>query len=195
MRIAFVALLLFLATAAQIRAENLIQPLSVSLVAYDTVGNRILSIGTQQFIRYLLGTNVADGHLYLVTPVGNSPGQTGALNGFLRITSGSTIIYEIPSISQFNLYQDVSVLSASGGGLLHASAAINRFSFDTGAVRAELQGISTWTIWNFRTNGVPLWGAGAFTSHVNGWMNIYNVTHSEAPVSGTIIALRPTPGS
>jgi hypothetical protein len=86
------------------------------------------------------------------------------------------------------------VLTDAGGGLLRATAAINRFSFDTGAVRAELQGISTWTIWNFRTNGVPLWGAGAFTSHVNGWMNIYNATHSEAPISGTIIALRPTPG-
>jgi hypothetical protein len=185
---------LILGAAAQSNAQNLIQPLTVNLVVYDTVGGRIINIGTPQFIRYLMGTNVPNGNLYLVTPSGNSPGQTGALGAFLRITSGSTTIYRIPSVAQFNLYQDVSVLTPSGN-MIYAFAAINRFSFDTGAVRAELQGISTWTFWTSKVNGVPLSGAGRFTSHVNGWMNIYNVTHSDAPVSGTIFAGRPTVGN
>ena len=180
-----------LGTIAQSQAANLIQELSINLVIYDTVGNRVIYADTPTFIRFLMGTNVPDGHLYLITPPGNSPGQTGALGAHLRITRGSTTIYQIPSVSQFNLYQDVSVLTPSGN-VTYAFAAINRFSFDTGYVRAELQGISTWTFFSDRINGVSLSGAGRFTSHVNGWINVYGVTHSEAPTSGTIFASKAT---
>jgi hypothetical protein len=57
-------------------------------------------------IGYFAGTNVPNGHLYLVTPMGNVPGVLGDLNGFLRITSGTTTVLEIPSPGQFNIYQD-----------------------------------------------------------------------------------------
>lgn len=180
-----------LGMTAQSYAANLIQELTINLTIYDTVGNRILYADTPTFIRYLMGTNVPNGHLYLVTPPGNSPGQTGALGSHLRITSGSTIVYQIPSVSQFNMYQDVSVLTPSGN-VTYSFAAINRFSFDTGYVRAELQGISTWTFFSDVINGVSLSGAGRFTSHVNGWINVYGVTHSESPASGTIFANRAT---
>jgi hypothetical protein len=176
-----------LGTVAQSQAANLIQELTVNLVIYDTVGNRVLYADTPTFILFLMGTNVPNGHLYLVTPPGNSPGQTGALGAHLRITSGSTIIYQIPSVSQFNVYQDVSVLTPSGN-LIYSFAAINRFSFDTGYVRSELQGISTWTFFPDTISGVSLAGAGRFTSHVNGWISVHGVTHSEAPTSGTIFA-------
>jgi hypothetical protein len=180
-----------LGIVTQSHAANLIQEMTVNLTIYDTVGNRVLYADTPQFIRYLMGTNVPDGHLYLVTPPGNSPGETGALGSHLRITSGSRIIYQIPSVSQFNLYQDVSVLTPSGN-VTYSFAAINRFSFDTGYVRAELQGISTWTFFYDVVNGVSLSGAGRFTSRVNGWINVYGVTHSISPTSGTVFANKAT---
>ena len=185
-------MLFILATVVQSHAQNLVQPLSVNLVAFDTVGNQTIRIGTQQFIRYLWGTNVPNGHLYLVTPAPNAPGTTDALGAFLRITSGTTTLYEIPSGTEFNLYQDVAVLRTNRDIIY--THALNRFSFDTGYVRAELQGISTWTIWLAPFKGVDVSGAGAFTSQVNGWADIYNGTHSIAPISGTIIGLRPVPG-
>ena len=184
--------LLILGTAAQSHAQYLVQSLNVKLTAYDTVGNRTIKIGTKELIQYFAGTNVSNGHLYLVTPVGNAPGMTGDLNAFLRITSDATIVLEIPSPTQFNLFQDSAALKTSGTTL--SSHALNRFSIDSGSVRGELQGISTWKISLGPVNGADVSGAGSFQSSVNGWISIYNVTQPIVPVSGSIIASSPKPG-
>ncbi len=193
MKIAVGGLLLILGTIAQSHAQYLVQSLSVSLTAYDTVGNRTFKIGTKDLIQYFVGTNVPGGHLLLVTPAGNAPGATGDLNAFLRITSGATTVLEIPSPTQFNLFQDVAALKTSG--MTISSHALNRFSIDSGSVRAELQGISTWKIPLALVNGVDVSGSGSFQSNVNGWISIYNVTQSIVPVSGNIVASSPKPGS
>ena len=48
------------------------------------------------------------------------------------------------------------------------SHALNRFSIDSGSVRAELQGFSLWTISRRLVNGVDTSGTGIFRSSVNG---------------------------
>ena len=183
---------MLLGTAVQSHAQNLIQTLSVSLTAYDTLGNRTIRIGTRELIQYFAGTNLPNGHLYLVTPMGNVPGITGDLNAFLRITSGTTTVLEILSPNQFNLFQDAAALRASGMTIY--SRALNRFSIDSGSVRGELQGISTWSISRALVNSVDVSGTGSFQSIVNGWITIYNVTQPVVPVSGSIVASRPKPG-
>ena len=176
-----------------IRAQTLVQSLSVNLTAYDTVSNRVLKIGTRDLINHLAGTNPPAGHLYLVTPVGNPPGVTGGLGAFLRITSGTTTLLEIPSPDQFNVYQDVAALKTNGPAIYTHS--LNRFSIDSGSVRAELQGISTWKISQKQINGADVGGAGSFHSTVNGWISIYNATHSDVPIHGIIVAGPPKPGT
>lgn len=140
-RIAVAGALSILGTAVQSHAQNLVQSLNVSLTAYDTVRNRTIRIGTKQLIQYFMGTNVPNGHPYLVTPLGNAPGTTDNLNAFLRITSGATTVLEITSPTEFNVYQDTAALRNNDTTIsIHA---LNRFSIDSGSVRAELQGIST----------------------------------------------------
>ena len=192
-KIALAAAVLILGTAAQSHAQNLVQLLNVKLYAYDnTTNSQLIKIGTSQLIQYIMGTNVPDGHLYLVTPAGNPPGTIGNLNGFLRITSGLRTVVEIHSPTQFNIYQDVASLKTKGAVI--SAHALNRFSFDTGYVRGELQGLSTWNISAAPVNGVDLSGTGSFVSPVNGWMSIFNVTQASAPVSGYIYAGRPISG-
>jgi hypothetical protein len=185
-------ILLLLGTAAQSRAQNLVQSISVNLMLYDTASSRNIVIDTQKFIYYLLGTNIPGAKLFLVSPgSGNAPGTTGALNAFLRITAGGAVLLEIPNPSQFNLYQDV-VAARTSGTTIHTRA-INRFSFDTGGVRAELQGISAWTIRLDLVNGTDISGAGAFVSTVNGWMDVPGIVADPAPVTGTIVINRAFP--
>jgi len=185
-------MLFILGTTVQSHAQNYIQSLSVSLTAYDTVGNRTFSIGTQELIQYFLGTNIPNGHLYLVTPVGNAPGTIGDLNAFLRITEGTTTILEITSPNEFNLFQDAAASRTNKTTI--TIYAINRFSIDSGAIRAELQGISNWSIPRGLVNGENLSGTGSFQSNVNGWITIYNVTQPIIPIVGAIVASKPTLG-
>jgi hypothetical protein len=176
-------------------AQSLVQPLNVSLTAYDARGHRTVKIGTKDLIRYFAGTDVPDARLFLVTPVGNTPGTTGNLNAFLRIKSGAATVLDITSPNEFNFYQDVATLKTNG---VHISAhAINRFSIDNGGVRAELQGISTWSVLRRLLHGDDTGGAGSFHSSVNGWLWIYNVTESMVPIRGSIVGGRPLldPGS
>ena len=191
-RIAVAGVMFILGAIAPSQAQNLVQSLKVSLTAYDTVDGHPIRIGTSQLIQYFMGTNVPNGHLYLVTPVGNPPGTISNLNAFLRITSGTTTVVEIPSPSQFNIYQDFAALKKTGNVI--SSHALNRFSIDSGYVRAELQGLSTWNIRANSVNGVDLSGSGSFVSIVNGWMSLFNVTQASVPVSGYIIATSPKPG-
>ena len=191
--IAVGSVLFILGTVVQSQAQNLVQSLNVRLTAYDTVGNQTIRIGTKELIQYFVGTNVPNGHLYLVTPMGNVPGTTGDLNAFLRITSGATTVLEISRPDQFNLFQDSAALKTSGMKI--SSHALNRFSINSGSVRAELQGISTWNISQGLVNGVDVSGSGSFQSNVNGWISIYNVTQPVVPVSGSIVASSPKPGS
>jgi hypothetical protein len=191
-RIAVAGVLFILGTVAQSQAQNLVQSLSVKLTAYDTASNRTIRIGTKELIQHFAGMNVPDGHLYLVTPAGNAPGTTGDLNAFLRITSGATTVLEIPSPAEFNLFQDAAALRTNRTAI--SARALNRFSIDSGSVRAELQGISTWRISQKLVNGVDVSGAGSFQSSVNGWISIYNVTQPGVPVSGSIVASSPKPG-
>ena len=191
LKIAIASALLALGIVANSSAQNLVQSLNVNLIAYDTGRSRTVVIGTQQLIRYLVGTNVPGGRLYLVTRGGNAPGTLDNLNAFLRIKRGSTTIYEVTSPDHFNLYQDTAALRSGG----RISLAINRFSIDSGSVRAELQGFSTWAISHRIVNGVDLSGAGSFRSSVNGWIGIFDVTQPIVPVHGVIIAGSPRPGS
>lgn len=191
-KIAAAVVLFILGTLLPGHAQYLVQPLNVSLTAYDTVGNRTIRIGTRELIQYFAGTNVPNGHLYLVTPVGNAAGAIGNLNAFLRITSGTTTVLEISSPNEFNIYQDYAALRTNGAAI--SSRALNRFSFDSGSVRAELQGISTWSVPRGLVNGVDVSGTGSFQSAVNGWMAVYNVTQTVDPIKGTITAGRPRPG-
>lgn len=191
-RIAVAGVMFILGTIAPSHAQNLVQSLKVSLTAYGPVNGQVIKIGTSQLIQYFMGTNVSDGHLYLVTPAGNPPGTIGNLNAFLRITSGTTTVAEIPSPTQFNIYQDFAALKTNGTVI--SAHALNRFSFDSGYVRGELQGFSTWNIKATPVNGVDLSGTGSFVSNVNGWMAIFNVTQVSVPVRGVIIASAPKAG-
>jgi hypothetical protein len=191
-RTAVAGVLFIMGTLTQIHAQNLVQPLTVSLTVYDTGGNPAVRLGNKELIQYLAGTNPPNGHLYLVTPTGNDPGSLGNLNAFLRITSGATTVIEITSPDQFNLYQDSAALRTSGTTI--SSRALNRFSFASGPIRAELQGISTWSISQATVNGFGVSGTGSFQSTVNGWITIDNVTQPIVPVSGSIVAGRPKPG-
>jgi hypothetical protein len=192
-RIVVAGVLFVLGTLVQSHAQYLVQSLNVSLTAYDTVSNRTVRIGTKQLIQYFVGTNVLNEHLYLVTPIGNAPGSTGNLNAFLRIPSGATTVLEISSPDHFNLFQDSVAVRTSGTTI--STHALNRFSIDSGSVGAELQGISTWNISQRLVNGVDVSGTGSFQSNVNGWITLSNVTQPQVPVSGYIVAGRPTPGS
>ena len=193
MRIAVGAAFLILGTIAQSPAQHLLQALTVDLFVYNDANNQTIRVGTPELINYLWGSPVTNGNLYLVTPSSNVPGQTGALGAFLRITSGSKTLYEIPSITQFNLYQDF-VADRYYPPAIYNIRTLNRFSFDTGAVRAELAGVSLWSIPQTPVNGVDVSGAGAFTCTLSGWIQIYNVTHSTAPIRGTIVAGQANPG-
>jgi len=190
-KIAVVSVLLMVGTLANSVAQNLVQSLTVSLTAQDPDRNRTVIITTATLIKYLVGSSVPNGRLYLVTPAGNSPGQTDNLHAFLRVKSGSRTILEVPSPDQFNLYQDVASLRNFGSTIV-LSRAINRFSLDNGTIRWELQGIADWIIFKRTSHGVDMSGAGSFTSHVNGWLQIQNVI-GMAPVSGLIIAGAPSP--
>src|SRR4051794_16274346 len=107
--IAVASAFLIFGVGASCHAQELVQSLSVNLTAFD--GTKVIKIGTSRLIKYFVGTNVPNGRLQLVTPSGgNPPGTIGNLNAFLRIKSGSTIIYEIHSPDQFNLYQDAAAL-------------------------------------------------------------------------------------
>ena len=192
LKIAVAGMLFVLGTAIQSHAQHLLQSLNVSLTAYNTSSNQTIRIGTKQLIQYFVGTNVSNGHLYLVTPETNTPGITGNLNAFLRITSGTTTVLEIPSPTQFNLLQDVVALKTNG--TMISTVALNRFSIDSGAVRGELQGISTWQISQRLLNGADVSGSGSFRSDVNGWILIYNVTQLATPLKGYIVASSPKPG-
>ena len=188
-RTAIAGVLFILGTLLTGHAQYLVQPVTVSLTSYDTVSNRTIRIGTRELIHYFAGTNVPNGHLYLVTPLGNTAGLIGNLNAFLRITSGATTVIEITSPDEFNIYQDYAALGTNGATI--SSHALNRFSIDSGSVRAELQGLSTWNVPRGLVNGVDVSGTGSFQSSVNGWMSIFNVTESVAPVKGTIVVGRP----
>jgi hypothetical protein len=185
-------MLLLLGAITPSHAQNLVQSLKVSLTAYDTVDGHAIRIGTSQLIQHFMGTNVPNGHLYLVTPVANPPGTIGNLNAFLRITSGTNTVWEISSPNMFNIYQDYAALKPKGNVV--SAHALNRFSFDTGYVRGELQGLSTWNIKTGLVNGMDLSGTGSFVSTVNGWMSIFNVTQDSVPVSGYISAGSPKAG-
>lgn len=191
-RIAVTGVLFVLGTVVQSHAQHLVQSLNVSLTAYNTSSNQTIRIGTKQLIDYFVGTNVSNGHLYLVTPTPNAPGLTGNLNAFLRITSGTTTVLEIPSPTQFNLLQDVVALKTNG--TMISTVALNRFSIDSGSIRGELQGISTWHISQRLVKGADVSGAGSFRSDVNGWITIYNVTQLAAPLKGYVVASSPKPG-
>jgi len=171
------------------QAQNLVQPLTVNLTAYDSGDGHTIRIGTAQFIKYLAGQDVPHGRLLLVTPSGNAPGTIGGLGAFLRITSGNTIILEIPSPSEFNVYQDVAALTTKGAKV--SGQALNRFSIDSGSVRSELQGFSKWTINTNPVHGEDVSGTGTFMSKVNGWLQIVDVTQGTAVVTGTIAAGTP----
>jgi hypothetical protein len=171
------------------QAQNLVQPLTVNLTAYDSADGHAIRIGTAQFIRYLTGSDVTKGRLVLVTPPGNTPGTIGALGSFLRITSGNTTVLEIPSPGEFNLYQDYAALTTRGSRT--SGKALNRFSIDSGSVRGELQGFSTWTIRTEPVRGTDVSGTGTFASKVNGWLEITDVTQGTAVVTGTIAAGAP----
>ncbi len=180
--------LLIIGTIASTHAETLVQPLHVALKAYGDGANPSITIQTPQLIRYLVGAKVPSGHLYLVTPVGNTPGTTGNLNAFLRIKSGTNTVAEISSPGQFNLFQDVAALRKIATNRI-TSRAVNRFSIDFNGVQAEFQGFSIWNILQKTTaSGVDLSGAGAFTSNVNGWISINGITDGAMPVSGIIFA-------
>lgn len=181
-----------LGTLLPSHAQYLLQSVNANLTAYDTVGNRTVHIGTRELIQNFAGTNVPNGQLYLVTPLGNPAGFIGNLNAFLRITSGTTTVLEIPSPNEFNLYQDYVALRTNGAAI--STRALNRFSIDSGSIRAELQGISTWSVPRGLVNGADVSGTGSFQSSVNGWISIYNVTESIAPVKGTIAVGNAKPG-
>jgi len=178
-----------LGTALPGYAQEIVQSLSVNLTIYDAAGRGTIIIGTEQMIRHFTGTNVPNGHLLLVTPPGNPPGAIGNLNAFLRITRGSETVLEIHSPDQFNLFQDVAPLPASGTP--RSIRAVNRFSIDSGSVRAELQGLGIWSVPRAPVHDVDVSGTGSFQCSVNGWISIFNVTESLAPVRGSIIAGQP----
>jgi hypothetical protein len=191
--IVIVLLTFILGMAGPSRAQEIIQSLNVNLTLYGAAGHGNIRIGTKELIRHFTGTNVPNGHLYLVTPAGNTPGIIGNLNAYLRITQGQTTILEIHSPTEFNLYQDVAPLPSSGTPRL--IRALNRFSIDSGSIRAELQGIGLWSVPRRAIGGVDVSGEGSFHCDVNGWISIFNVTESVAPARGIITAGQPHVGS
>jgi hypothetical protein len=195
-RIAAVLTLLVLGKITQTHAQsNLVQTLNIRLVAYNhsQINNvQLVRITTKDVIHAFAGTAVPKGQLQLVTPSGNPPGLTSDLNAFLRVTSGSVIITNIPTPASFNLFQYGAIIQTRGDRTV--SHSINSFSIDFGAFHAELQGVSTWNIVSKTKQGLDLGGSGTFTSNVNGVSTWDNVTLLQVPTQGTITASAPKPG-
>ncbi len=196
LKIAVIGLLVGLGAVKQGSAQTLVQSLNINLTAYDqptptTV--KMIRITTKDAVRFFLGTNVPNAQLLLVTPQGNAAGTIGNLNAFLRITSGNTIVTDIPSPDTFNLFQDFASIRVAGTRT--TSYAINRFSIDFGGFHAELQGFSTWSIVQRTQGGVDLSGSGSFSSAVNGRGTADGVTQTDVPMQGTITAGPPKPGT
>lgn len=184
-----VGILLSVAAAAHLNAQQLVQNLTITLTAHDPFNNaKTLTVTTRDVIRHFYGENVAGGQLQLVTPLGNTPGGVGNLNARLRIVQRGTVLLEIPSPNNFNLFQDTTAVRTNG--TIISSKAINRFSIEFGAFSAELQGFSSWTISTRLVQGNDVSGSGSFTSSVNGIIAITDVTQF-APARGTITASAP----
>jgi hypothetical protein len=178
-------------------AQNLVQNLTINLTAVnqtDTNSIKTMRVATKDVITYLNGgTPVSNGKLLLVTPPGNTPGEVGVdLNAFLRITSGSTVVLEVPTPDSFNLFQDFASLSSHGAS--STTYAVNRISVDFNSYHSELQGYSVWHSVEKTVNGVDLSGSGSFSSIVAGEITIDGVTNGQIPVRGTVTVGAPVVG-
>ncbi len=193
-----VAILTFVAGGSAVTSHgqsNLVQTLNVRLTAYNQSGPNTVQavrITTKDVIKAFAGADVTKGQLLLVTPTGNPPGTTGDLNAFLRVTSGSAIVTNVPTPDSFNLFQDAAIIQSHGNHTV--SHSLNRFSIDFGAFHAELQGYSTWNIVSKTQEGLDLGGSGSFVSNVDGVSTWDQVTVSSVPTQGTITAGPVKPG-
>jgi hypothetical protein len=186
-KIAVIGMLLVLGAIKQGSAQT-IQPLSVSLTAYNPSGSTVqrVRITTKDVIRSFASTNVPRGQLVLVVPAGGAD-TNGNLNAFIRIMSGTTVVQEVPSPASFNIFQDSAAVDTRGTRT--TIYALNRFSIDFGTLHAELQGFSTWTASRASQ------GLGSFHSTVNGAGTVDDVTGTGVPMSGTITGGGTKPGS
>jgi hypothetical protein len=175
----------------------LVQPLSVSLIAYDQASETsvlAIRVTTKDFIRFLTGTTVPSAQLWLVTPTdGPGPTTLDNRNAFLRITSGRAVFAEVPSPDSFNIFQDFAAATIRGSSIsVHGT---DRFSIDFGGFHAELQGATTWSASHRLVSGVDTSASGSFRSTVNGNGTIDGVTPGNVPMSGTISGGSPKPGT
>ena len=191
-RIATLAGLLLSAGLMESPGQNLVQNLTINLVAFDHVASGQVRITTRDVITYFAQTNIPGARLQLVTPGGNPPGTLGNLNAFLRVVKGEEILFEVPSPTAFNLYQDFAAIQTVGTRT--SGRTIDRFSFEFGLFQAELQGFSTWNFVERTVDGVSVSGSGAFVSTVNGAVTVDGVTDEGIPTHGTIGASAPRPG-
>jgi hypothetical protein len=180
-KIGIIGALLALGAVTQSNAQQVVQNLSINLTAYSSTNGttvRAFHITTRDVIRYFVGTNVPNGHLLLVSPAG-PPITSDNLGVFLRITQGTETVLEVPSPDSFNIFQDSSTATIAGSRI--TTRASNRFSIDFGGFHAELQGFTTWNA-SSQTPG----GQGSFSSSVNGWSTVDDVTQALSPTKGTI---------
>jgi hypothetical protein len=191
--------LIVLGAAIPAGAQNARQTLAISLVAYDQPQPnvvRTLRFTTKDVIRYLTGSNVISGQLFLVTPLASGIlTNTGNMNSFLRITSRGATIMEVPTPDSFNFFQD-SVVTVRRPTTT-TSYATDRYSIDFGGFHAELQAFNIWTAPHegTRTPANRVTGIGSFqSSTVTGEGTIDGVTQGGVPMAGSITSGTPTTG-
>ena len=199
--IALLSAALVMGAACHGIAQNAVQTLSFTLVAYDQptpTTTRQVRFTSKDIIRYFIGTNVSGGQLLLVTPIASgAQTNTGNMNAFLRIVKGNTTLMEVPTPDSFNFFQD-GVSTSSRGGVV-TSFATDRFSIDFQEFHAELQGFTTWSSGrqtHIVVLGSPLIltkpsnpavsGIGSFSSTLSGTGTIDEVTQFGVPIQGTV---------
>ncbi len=186
--------LLVLGGAFAGHAQDVVQNLSVSLVAYNQASDTTVQpvrVTTKDVIRLLTGSNVPSGQLLLVTSAGGSgptsaPQETASLASGLRVMSRGADVADVPSPDSFNLFQDFVSVSVRGGST--TAYGNDHFSIDFGGFHVELQGATVWKVGGTMAGGGV---TGPFVSTVNGRGTLDGVTSPDVPMNGTISAGSP----
>ena len=157
-RIAAASALLALSATMQSHGQNTVQPLTITLTAYNPTGSggvQLVRFTTKDEIRFLVGTNVSGGQLLLVMPISSGViSNTGNMNAYLEVTQNGNDILDVPTPDSFNLFQDSVVDNTSGRVTI--AYGTDRYSTDYAEYHSELQAFNTWAAGRVSTIPQPV---------------------------------------
>ncbi|HVM46560.1 MAG TPA: hypothetical protein VMU04_00965 [Candidatus Acidoferrum sp.] len=157
-RIAAASALLALSATMQSHGQDTVQPLTITLTAYNPTGSggvQLVRFTTKDEIRFLVGTNVSGGQLLLVMPISSGViSNTGNMNAYLEVTQNGNDILDVPTPDSFNLFQDSVVDNTSGRVTI--AYGTDRYSTDYAEYHSELQAFNTWAAGRVSTIPQPV---------------------------------------